>query len=154
MTLTAPTGARMIVLRDSPIAGSATPTWPAKDPNEVLVFGMDFSARIEGAQTIVQVASPQSGVMPAGSVTIAAPQFSASRVWFGVTGGTDGMIALIPVKVELSDGEILIGEGRLPIVTLAGSASLPAFVGNFVTDPVTGLAITDPVTGQTIGAPQ
>jgi hypothetical protein len=186
--LSAPVGARMIVLAErlkSATAGYVTasiPAWPKKDPTEILVYGVDFVARVEGRASIARVASIQPGITPANGVTVSAGLFLGTQVWFEASGGVDKTDVYVPIKVQLTDGQVLVSECLLPICSFAGASQLPGFGGSyltfrgsritvngsrqtvangytppsnsdFVNDPISGLVITDPISGLPIGAP-
>lgn len=83
----------------------------AKKPGEVLNVSMDFSAWLNDGETI---SSPSVNVEPSGELTIDNINIDGDTVEFIVGAGNIGTYK-VNVTVETSDGETLIGTGKLSV---------------------------------------
>lgn len=83
-----------------------------KQSGETLNLSMDFTNYV--ASSDVTLSSPSVSSNPSG-LTISTPSVSGKSVNFTVSGGTNGINYRLEVTVNVSDSEILIGDGILKI---------------------------------------
>jgi hypothetical protein len=81
-------------------------TWPAKDPNEVLDYDIDWSERLETGETI----STSTWTVVDGTVTISAgptppaPSISAGVTTCWISAGTAGEACVVLNRITTSAG--------------------------------------------------
>ena len=84
----------------------------SKRPAEVLNVSMDFSAWLLNSETLL---NPVIVVTPTGEVVVTNTAVDGNSVEFTVAGGDDGTTYEVEVTVETSDGETLVGTGKLVV---------------------------------------
>jgi hypothetical protein len=77
-------------------------TWPAKDPNEVLDYDIDWNDRLEDGETI----STSTFTVASGSVEIDNDTDTAGVTTVWLSGGTEGEVCVILNRIETSAGRI------------------------------------------------
>lgn len=77
--------------------------WPAKDPNEILDYQLDWSRRLDEGDAI---ASAQFTLVDAAGLAIAAQDFTGTTATVWLTSGTEGEEAAILCRVETAGGRI------------------------------------------------
>jgi hypothetical protein len=147
-----PSGARRLLLdgftplpRGAQATSTQPPSWPGKDPGDVLDYEVDFSAALSGSgdriQTIdVAITPSAAGDLVLGQVIA---DGAVAVMWF--SGGQAGTTYGVQVAVTTVGGRT-IGRGvLLPVQALAGAAAatspLTTEQGAVITD-ATGLPIT------------
>jgi len=75
-------------------------TWPNKDPDEVLDYVVDWTTRLDVAETI----STSVFTIPTGNVTIQSQSFSTKKATLWLAGGTDGTACVISNIITTSAG--------------------------------------------------
>lgn len=76
--------------------------WPSKRPSEILDYGVDWKARLQG-DTIAGVTFAKDG----GTITLADESFdgTVSKVW--VEGGATGETVVVTATVETAAGRVM-----------------------------------------------
>ena len=82
----------------------------SKKPGEVLNVSMDFSAWLVNSETL---SNPSVSITPADEVVVTNTAVDGSSVEFTVADGLSGTTYEVEVTVETSEGETLIGTGKL-----------------------------------------
>lgn len=141
-----PSNARLLTLggftpvpRGAVAAPPAMPSWPVKDPNDLLDYAVDLSPAVVGddgdsAVSVNVISSPSS----TGDVVINSISSDGLLVVLWIGGGNTGTIYTIDLNVTLASGRVLSRSIALPVYTLSGAAPTTA---NLVTE--TGANITD-----------
>lgn len=92
-------------------------SWPAKDPNEVLDYQLDWSddtsSRLEVGESIVT----STWVVVSGDVVIDSSSQASGVTTVWLSGGTDGMPCVLLNRVTTSNGRIYDYSVRLRIRT-------------------------------------
>lgn len=90
-----------------------------KQPDEEIIYTMDFSVRIDEDVTINSVSSVTSELVSGGTsdLTISNAQVVDESVTMLIEGGTHGRTYRVEVAISLSTGEIFIGAGMLKVST-------------------------------------
>lgn len=83
--------------------------WPVKDPEDVLEYGFDWSARLAAGETISTSTWTRTGGTAGGTITIAASTSIAPAIEGGITrtklsGGTIGQYHEITNHIVTSAG--------------------------------------------------
>lgn len=88
-------------------------SWPSKDPEEVLDYQFDWTARLAEGETI----AASTFVLASGDVTLgsAAEADGITTVW--IEGGTLGTAAVITNRIETSAGRTYDESARLRVRT-------------------------------------
>ncbi len=88
-------------------------TWPPKDPDEVLDYQVDWSARLDTGEVITTSVFS----IVAGTVTIDSQSFNGalSTVW--LSGGTEGETNVLSCEIETDEGRTYNESVRLRIRT-------------------------------------
>lgn len=81
-----------------------------KQPNDSLLYDMEFVGRLEDGETITAVSSVTGS--PSG-LTIGTASYSGTRAQFRVSSGTSGTLYKITVVVTTSASNTIEGEGNL-----------------------------------------
>lgn len=144
---------RLIVLypQSSTLRGrTITPTlprWPPKDPTLALVHGVDFSLLLPVGATI-KVAR---AIAVDDAVKLAETGKNDTVVGLQISGGTDGTVATVAIKLLLTNGDVLGASVLLPIVAQPGLSLMPVpgdtSGATVVTDEATGLPLADTASG-------
>lgn len=87
-------------------------TWPAKDPDEVLDYGIDWAARIEAGDAIATV----TWTFPAG-ITKSNEQLAGTVASVFVSGGTEAETYSIGCRVTTTGGRTMDETAKLKIKT-------------------------------------
>lgn len=75
-------------------------TWPSKDPNEVLDYQVDWTARLATGETI----STSTFTVPTGTVVINSSSFLGAVATVWLSGGTEGEACVILNRMVTSAG--------------------------------------------------
>lgn len=86
-------------------------TWPAKDPNEVLDYKMDWTARLLTGETI----TTSTFTVVTGTVTLSNPGNAAGITTTWVSGGADGETAEVLNRIVTSQGRTYDETAKLKI---------------------------------------
>jgi hypothetical protein len=137
-----PSTARLIVLdgfvpvpRGAVPAVPVTPSWPVKDPADVLDYAIDVSAAVAGddGDAVVNVAvttSPNA----TGDITLNSAAMDGTMVVLWLGAGNAGTVYTIVLAITLASGRVVSRSIVLPCYSLSGIA------------PTTDILVTD--TGQ------
>lgn len=87
-------------------------TWPSKDPDEAVLYGIDFSERVADGVT---VSSATWSLSPAG-LTASTQTTSGAIAQLKLAGGALGDAYLVNCRATMSDGQILEETARLEIL--------------------------------------
>lgn len=75
-------------------------TWPAKDPNEVLDYDIDWTDRLEAGETI----STSTFTVVEGTVVIDSDSDTGGVTTVWLSGGTEGEVCVILNRIVTSAG--------------------------------------------------
>lgn len=75
-------------------------SWPTKDPNEVLDYRFDWTARLESGETI----STSNVTRESGDVTIDSQAFAGAVVTVWLSGGTENTVSVFTSRIATSQG--------------------------------------------------
>ena len=141
-----PSAARVLVV-DGFIAGPrgvparlvATPTWPAKDPADVLDYQFDIAPALTG-NAGDGLATLDVGISPVepGGLSLASASADGSRAVLWLQGGQAGTTYAVTLTLGTQAGRSLARTVLLPVLALA---SAPVSSGSLTTDY--GDALTD-----------
>lgn len=90
----------------------ASLSWPAKDPDEVLDYALDWSNVLETGETI----STSTWTVPSG-ITDSSASISGSTTRIWLSSGTSGTVYSVTNKIVTSDGRTWERTARLPVVS-------------------------------------
>ncbi len=93
-------------------------TWPAKDPDEVLDYSVEWSERLEGGEAIVS----SSFTVDSGTITKDSESFAGTRSQVWLSGGTDGTTVELRNRITTSGGRTLERSIALPIISTSATA--------------------------------
>lgn len=79
----------------------STKTWPNKDPNEVLDYGIDWSQRLSPTEVIISSA----WTVPGGLVS-STESFGANSTTIWLSGGTEGATYTLVNRVGTDEGRV------------------------------------------------
>jgi hypothetical protein len=141
-----PSTARLVVLdgfvpvpRGAVAAPPVMPSWPVKDPADVLDYAVDVSAAVAGddGDAVVNV-SVVTAPDATGDLTLNSAAMDGSLVvlWFGA--GLSGTIYTATLAITLSSGRVVSRSIALPVYSLSGPSPTSTVL---VTD--TGQDMTD-----------
>ena len=85
-------------------------TWPAKDPDEVLDYQVDWSARLASGDSVQSSTWTLDSGLSQNSASIASPK---TTIW--LSGGTAGKTATIVNRVVTTQGRTMEETIALPI---------------------------------------
>jgi hypothetical protein len=88
-------------------------TWPAKDPNEVLDYDVDWTDRLEAGETI----TTSTFTVASGDVVVDDDSDAAGVCTVWLSGGTVGTACVILNRIETSEGRIYDQSIKLRIRT-------------------------------------
>ncbi len=89
-----------------------------KQPDEILIFSMDFSARIDDDVSIISVGTTSELVSGGVSdLTITNAQAVGEIITMKIAGGTHSRRYRVEVTIILDSGETIIGAGMLYVAT-------------------------------------
>jgi hypothetical protein len=88
-------------------------TWPAKDPNEVLDYDVDWTDRLEAGETI----TTSTFTVASGDVVVDDDSDAAGVCTVWLSGGTVGTTCVILNRIETSEGRIYDQSVKLRIRT-------------------------------------
>lgn len=74
--------------------------WPPKDPDEILDYQFDWSARLVAPEVI----SSSTMIKASGSVTLSADGFASPITSVWMTGGTAGDVCIVTNRIVTSQG--------------------------------------------------
>lgn len=141
-----PSAARVLVMdgfipgpRGVPAVAVVTPSWPAKDPADVLDYQFDIAPALSGndgdaVATLDVAISPSSP----GDLSMASAAADGSRAVLWLQGGQAGTTYTVTLTVGTQAGRLLSRSVLLPVVSLASS---PTVTGTLTTD--SGDTLTD-----------
>lgn len=141
-----PSAARILVVdgfvpgpRGVPAHAAATPTWPTKDPADVLDYQFDISPALTGndgdaVATLDVAISPSSP----GDLSLASAAADGARAVLWLQGGQAGTTYTVTLTVGTQAGRTLSRSVLLPVLALAAAPVTP----NVLTTDA-GVALTD-----------
>ena len=141
-----PSAARVLVMdgfvpgpRGVSAQAVAAPTWPAKDPADVLDYQFDIAPALTGNDGDA-VATLDVGISPSspGDLSLASAAADGSRAVLWLQGGVAGTTYTVTLTVGTQAGRMLSRSVLLPVVALAG---VPVLATALTTDA--GEALTD-----------
>ena len=141
-----PSAARVLVMdgfvpgpRGVPAVAAVTPTWPAKDPADVLDYQFDIAPALTGNDGDA-VATLDVSISPSspGDLSLASAAADGSRAVLWLQGGQAGTTYTVTLVVGTQAGRQLSRSVLLPVTALAAAAVLP---NTLTTD--SGSALTD-----------
>lgn len=88
-------------------------SWPAKDPNEVLDYQVDWTERLLDGETI----ATSTFILVAGSVTIESSSFDDGITTVWLSGGTEGEVCVVTNRIVTSEARTYDQSTRLRIRT-------------------------------------
>jgi hypothetical protein len=96
------------------------PSWPVKDPGDLLDYQLDVSAALagdssDGIATLDVQISPNA----AGDLALASAAMEGSIAVFWLSGGQTGTTYTINVSIRTSGGRILVRAVQLPVLALS-----------------------------------
>lgn len=147
-----PSAARVLVLdgfvpgpRGVPVQVPAPPTWPAKDPADVLDYQFDIAPALSGNDGDA-VATLDVSISPAspGDLSLASAAADGSRAVLWLQGGVAGTTYTVTLMVGTQAGRMLSRSVLLPVVALAriGASAVAAAAGETLTTDA-GAPLTD-----------
>lgn len=86
-------------------------SWPQKDPNEVLDYRVDWTARLESGETI----TTSTVFRETGDVVLASQAYVGPLVTVWLSGGTDGTISVLTSRIATNQGRTYDESVRLRI---------------------------------------
>ena len=118
---------------------AATPTWPAKDPADVLDYQFDIAPALSGNDGDA-VATLDVSISPTdlGDLSLASAAADGSRAILWLQGGQAGRTYLVTLTIGTQAGRILSRSVLLPVLAFASAPSTPN-----VLQTDTGDALTD-----------
>jgi hypothetical protein len=141
-----PSTARLVVLdgfvpvpRGAVAAPPVMPSWPVKDPNDVLDYAVDISAAVAGDDgdsviTVTASSSPDA----TGDLVLNSVAMDGTQVILWCSAGVSGTIYTVTLAITLASGRVVSRSIALPVYSLSGSSPSSAVL---VTD--TGQELTD-----------
>lgn len=146
-----PSAARVLVMdgfvpgpRGVPVTTLATPSWPAKDPVDVLDYQFDISPALTGNDGD-GLATLDVAITPAnpGDLSLASAAADGSRAVLWLQGGVAGTTYTVTLSLGTQAGRVLARSVLLPVVSL--SSPVGAVTGPSATALTTdsGDALTD-----------
>ncbi len=127
-----PSAARVLVMdgfvagpRGVPAQAAGTPTWPAKDPADVLDYQFDIAPALTGndgdaVSTLDVAISPSEP----GDLSLASAAADGSRAVLWLQGGRAGTTYTVTLTVGTQAGRMLSRSVSLPVLALAAPAVL------------------------------
>ena len=141
-----PSAARVLVMdgfvpgpRGVPASAAATPTWPNKDPADVLDYQFDIAPALSGNDGDA-VATLDVAISPAnpGDLSLASAAADGSRAVLWLQGGQAGTTYAVTLTIGTQAGRTLSRTVLLPVLALAGavapSSTLTTDGGDALTD--------------------
>ena len=122
-----PSGARVLTVdgfvpgpRGVPARAKAPPTWPAKDPADVLDYQFDIAPAFSGNDGDA-IATLDVAISPAeaGGLSIASTAADGSRAVLWLQGGVAGRIYAVTLTLGTQAGRTLSRTVLLPVLALA-----------------------------------
>lgn len=141
-----PSAARVLVMdgfipgpRGVPAVAAVTPSWPTKDPADVLDYQFDIAPALSGNDGDA-VATLDVAISPSnpGDLSLASAAADGSRAVLWLQGGVAGTTYTVTLTVGTQAGRLLSRSVLLPVLALATS---PVGAGLSTTD--SGDALTD-----------
>lgn len=141
-----PSAARVLVMdgfvpgpRGVPARAASTPTWPVKDPADVLDYQFDIAPALSGNDGDA-VATLDVSISPAsiGDLSLASAAADGSRAVLWLQGGRAGTTYSVTLTIGTQAGRTLSRSVLLPVLALAAS---PVVAQALTTDE--GDALTD-----------
>ena len=86
-------------------------TWPSKDPDELLDYGLDWTSQLDGATIMLS----EWDIIEGAGIALSGASITGGVTGIRVGGGTLGEAARIENTVTLSSGEVLQETAYLPI---------------------------------------
>ena len=122
-----PSAARILVMdefvpgpRGVPATAAATPTWPAKDPADVLDYQFDIAPALTGNDGDA-VATMDVAITPAnpGDLSLSSAAADGSRAVLWLQGGQAGTTYLVTLTLGTQAGRTLSRSVALPVLSLS-----------------------------------
>ncbi len=141
-----PSGARVLVVdgfipgpRGMPAHAAAPPTWPAKDPADVLDYAFDIAPALCGNPGDA-VATLDVGITPSnpGDLSLASAAADGLRCVLWLQAGQAGTVYTVTLKIGTQNGRVLARSVLLPVIALSNTV-VPA--DSLLTD--TGAPLVD-----------
>lgn len=103
-------------------------TWPAKDPDEILDYDLDWTARLYSADELDQVDAGQTVtpadaiassqfMLPSGTLVASASSFTSTRTNVWLAGGAEGESYLVLNRITTTGGRTMDQTVKLKIRT-------------------------------------
>lgn len=97
-------------------AGSPPPSWPAKDPADVLDFTLNAAAWLaESGHTLLDCQPYADPTLSASGAVLTGPGNTKTAVTVTIAGGVNGSVPIIPMLLKLDGGNQLMMPVRLPV---------------------------------------
>jgi hypothetical protein len=141
-----PSTARLVLVdgfvpvpRGAVAAPPVMPSWPAKDPNDVLDYAVDISAAVAGddGDSVVAVTATSSPDAT-GDLVLNSVAMDGTQVIVWCAAGNSGTIYTVTLAITLASGRVVSRSIALPVYSLSGPSPTSAVL---VTD--TGQELTD-----------
>ena len=141
-----PSNARLVAIdsfipvpRGSAASAPPPPSWPAKDPSDILDYIVDISPAIVGNDNDV-IATVDVGLVPSGpgDLELKNTTVDGSHIILWLSGGQAGTIYTVTFKITTINGRSLQRSVLLPALAL----SVPTVPSNAIVTS-TGVMITD-----------
>lgn len=97
-------------------------TWASKDPDDVRIYGIDWSPALVGADTIVSV----EFLRATGDAVFTNQNEDASATYVTISGGTNGVASKFTAKLTTANGTVFNQVIWLPIVSAACTEYQPS----------------------------
>lgn len=111
------------VPRGAIAAPPVMPSWPVKDPGDVLDYVADFSSAIQGdlgdsLATFTAASSPNS----TGDVVINSAAFDGTQAVLWLSAGNSGTVYTVTLVVTMTSGRTISRSVVLPVYSLSGQS--------------------------------
>jgi hypothetical protein len=141
-----PSTARLVVLdsfvpvpRGAVAAPPVMPSWPVKDPADVLDYAVDVSAAVAGdsGDAVINF-SATTAPSSTGDIVVDSAAFDGTQAILWISAGNSGTIYTVTLLLTLASGRVVSRSIALPVYSLSGPSPTSAVL---VTD--TGQEMTD-----------
>ena len=140
-----PSAARVLVVdgfvagpRGVPARAAATPTWPAKDPADVLDYQFGIAPAFSGNDGDA-IATLDVAISPAeaGGLSLASAAADGARAVLWLQGGMAGTTYAVTLSLGTQAGRALSRTVLLPVLALASAPATPATLTTDAGDALT-----------------
>ena len=102
------------------------PTWPAKDPTDVLDYAFDIAPMLSGNPGD-SIATLDVAIAPSnpGDLSLASAAVDGLRCVLWLQGGQSGTAYTVTLKIGTQNGRVVARSVMLPVIALANSATPP-----------------------------